>query len=74
MRTLRTLRTFRLTARFLIAMTVPGMAAFGSGWGGCGPTLRMADPALRALFAELDRTAEPEFKLICAKSRALAGR
>ncbi|MGE3146823.1 MAG: hypothetical protein AB7K35_14690 [Pseudorhodoplanes sp.] len=53
-------------------MTVPGMAAFGGG--GCGPTLRMAGPALHALFAELDRTAEPEFRLVCAKSRALAGR
>lgn len=71
---MRTFRIFSLTARFLIAMTIPGMAAFGSSWGTCGPTIRIKDPELRALIATLDRTADSEFKLVCAQSRALTGR
>lgn len=71
---MRAFRTFSLTARFLIAMTIPGMAAFGTSWGTCGPSIRIKDPELRAMMAALDRTADSEFKLVCAKSRALTGR
>lgn len=71
---MRTLRTMGLTARFLVAMTIPGMAAFGTSWGTCSSSIRIKDPELRALFSKLDRTADSEFKLICAQSRALTGR
>jgi hypothetical protein len=40
-------RTLSFTARFLIATTIPGMAAFGASWGGCGPTVRVKDPKPR---------------------------
>lgn len=55
-------------------MTIPGMAAFGTSWGACGPSIRIKDRELRAIMATLDRTADSEFKLVCAKSRALTGR
>lgn len=67
-------RTLSVTARFLIATTIPGVAAFGAGWAGCGPAIKVEDPELRAIFAKLDRTADSDFRLVCAQSRALTGR
>jgi hypothetical protein len=62
-----------LTPRFFalpaIALSVLGMLyipANGGGTSECGPTLRIADPGIRASFAEAERRQSKSAAEICA--------